>query len=499
MAGINKSLFDFVELGIIASGGDPNGDGDHPKDESSNQKVILPSTHDPKNVKQEHLAFSPMLHSPTQHSQQSFQGVLDPGSLVYFLKFPGQNQGVILGQANDLVNYNQGNSGGGKNLLGDSFFTQLFDRETGVNIPPNIQESEEKGAKVRKVKDKGKKHKHSLLKGLPSHGATQQISGYQLPQLKNIPTAKQDFQSIMTNQMGDMMPGNIMSLGSMFSGLMGSGGATGGGGGGGGGASAGGGGGGTSFNGATLTNASFSVTTEEEAVQGSTANTYIAGTTLTRMDYILSNLSPEMQDALNSMSILVQGMESEGSNGSFALSSTVHAETYLDNATELLSQVTSVSDLMTVMNRLQWDTSLFGQEKLEPVAIPAETTWGSGNQLLYANGDVVMVYANTDAANAEAAFYTVMSSNGSNSVIGGGASSGGASGAPSGTASGGNMFGSGASSMMDMLKRLTPENADIAKQLMQRVNSGTPEQLMQDVIKKATGGGNPLSFLQNLV
>ena len=83
---MNTNILDFLKIGVIASGGDPNGQGDHPSDHSSNQKVILPGVHDPQNVKQEDLAFSPMIHSPTSLSQQTFHGVMDPGSLVYFLR-----------------------------------------------------------------------------------------------------------------------------------------------------------------------------------------------------------------------------------------------------------------------------------------------------------------------------------------------------------------------------------------------------------------------------
>ena len=118
---VNNSFLDMIRIGLVVSGGDPNGKGqnkgDFPSDKSSNMKVMIPSLHDPQNVKQEDLAFSPMLHSPTMFSQQSFQGALDPGSLVYLLKIPGQSGGLVLGQANDLVNYDKG-TGGGKDLPG---------------------------------------------------------------------------------------------------------------------------------------------------------------------------------------------------------------------------------------------------------------------------------------------------------------------------------------------------------------------------------------------
>jgi hypothetical protein len=291
--GISNNPLGLIELGVIASGGDPQGDGDHPKDHSGNQKVILPSTMDPEGVKQEHLAFSPLMHSPTALGQQSFQGVMDPGALVYFLKYPGQSGGVILGQANDIVNYDKGSQGGGKNLLGAQYFQELFDRETGVNIPPDIEETVEKGAKVKKIKEKGKKHKHSLLKGTPSHGSMFETTGYKLPEVTNVPTAKQQFSNLLTGDMMNNLPGSVMSLGGMFQGLMGNM------------------GGGGAAGGA-------------QGQQGlQTSLSY------NRMDQIQENLSPQMQDALTSIATMSQGLDANSTHSAFTTMFRVHDETIL--------------------------------------------------------------------------------------------------------------------------------------------------------------------------
>lgn len=444
MAGINKSIFDFLELGVIASGGDPKGKGDHPKDESSNQKVILPATHDPKNVKQEHLAFSPLMNAPTALNQQTFHGVMDPGSLVYFLKYPGQSGGVILGQANDLVNYDKGQSGGGssggKDLLGEQFFKELFDRETGVNIPPDIEDAEVNGAKVKKVKEKNKKHKHSLLKGLPSHGASFPMSGYKLPEVKDVPTAKQEYTNIMTNNMLDNLPGLPMSLGGLFSGL--------GFGGGGGGAGAGGAAGGG---------------TTASSLQTSLSYDYSAA--------IVSNVSPEMADAVTSMATLSQNYTSSGNVSSYACSYRVDPETYYQNAAELLSQITSVSDLMDVCNRLQYDESLFGLDKLANNMIEVETAWGNANVIITGTGETFTEYANTKP---QSDFQNNLSNPSSNP----------------GSGSGQNMFGNKTSSLMDMMKRLAPNSQ---KQMQQVMGSMNGDMDLQKIIKQTIEGGNPLS------
>lgn len=435
MGNINSSPFDFIQIGVIASGGDPQGDGDHPKDHSGNQKVIIPSTMDPQGVKQEHLAFSPLMHSPTALGQQSFQGVMDPGALVYFLKYPGQNGGVILGQANDIINYDKGAQGGGTNLLGAQYFQDLFDRETGVNIPPDIEETVEKGAKVKKIKEKGKKHKHSLLKGTPSHGAMFETTGYKLPEVTNVPTAKQQFSNLLTGDMMNNLPGSVMSLGGMFQGLMGN-------------MGGGGGAGGAQGQQGLQTSLSYN-----------------------RMDQIQQNLSPEMQDALTSVATMSQGLDANSAHSAFTTMFRVHDETYLDNAAELLSQVTCLADLMEVLNRLQHDETLFGLDKLANNIIVTETAWGNANTIITATGDIQTEYSNTTPQQNMSNNLSSPSSN-------------------PGSGSGQNMFGDKVSNLMDMMKRLPPNSEGQMKKLMEGMNS---DQDLMQIVKQTIQGGNPLS------
>ena len=458
--GMNSNIFDFIKIGVIASGGDPNGKGDHPSDESSNQKVILPGEHDPNNVKQEHLAFSPMIHSPSSMSQQTFQGVMDPGSLVYFLKMPGQTQGLILGQANDLVNYDKGGSGGGKNLLQAQYFQDLMDRETGVNIPPDIEDAQVDGAKVKRVKEKGKKHKHSLLKGTPSHGSMFQTTGYKLPEVKDVPTAKQQYSQIMTNDMMNMLPGDLMSLGGMFQGLMGNFGSfRGGGGGAGGGAGAGAGAGAAPGGTTTTIDATGQQTTLETSLE------------FNRMDNIMSNVSPEIYDAITSIGTLSQCYSSNSAASGYCSGFRVDTETFLNNAEQLLSQVTSLSDLMDVLNTLQHDESLHGLENLVNTVIITPTAWGNANTIITGTGEIITQHANTAAENS---MTNNMSSPASNPGSGGGQ----------------NMFGNKVQNLMDMMKRLPPNAEQQMKKVMDGMNN---EQDLLQIVKSTVQGGNPLS------
>jgi len=406
----------FITVGIIA-GGDIN---DPASDHSCNQKVILPLVHNPDGVKPEHLAFSTLSQSPQKHSQTSFPGVLDPGYLVYVMKRPGDNQVVILGVANDLHN-SDNRTPGNIDLLGHSFFKELMDKTIKINIPPDIQEGEDRGAKVRKIKEKDKEWSHNLLKGLPTHGSLFSLAGFRLPELKDIPTAKQHFNGILTQDMLNNLPGQVMSLGKMFNSLFGN---------------------------KSMSNAA------------------------------LGGLPPQMQNAVQSFGNLAQNLEAN-EYGSFGVSGRVDANTYMNNAVSLISQITTIDDLVTVMNRLQYDETLFGQENLDCLEYEIEGTFGTLKQLVCANGNVVVFYANTAntaPVNQQNDFQNAMNS---------------PSMAP-GVTQDSNMFGKSANTMMDMLKRIAPESEKKGVELSKKVNMESTAQKLNEIVKKLVKGGNPL-------
>lgn len=479
MGDINSSIFDFITVGIIVSD-----DEDKASDKSSNQKVMLPMTQDPKGVKKDHVAFSPMMHSPTSMSQISSGGALDPGSLVYFLKMPGENGGIILGQANDLVNYDQGASGG-KSLLGDQFWQDIFDKERKIKVAPEIKETEEDGVKVKAIKEKDKKFKHSLLKGLPSHNANQSTTGYKLEQIKEVPTAKQDFDAIPTQDMMSQLPGGISSLGGMLQGLMG--GAGGGAGGGGGGAGAGTGGGAGVTGSVSFLETANANTTITNVASGAGIGDNPGQTTAggeTPMDRLKKVLKPQIYNALVSIAILSQGT-ALGDAISFVTSGRVHVPTYLKNAEILLSQVTTLEDLFIVLHRLQHDITLFGHDELANTIILVDTAWGKANLHISINGDFELMYAN---ANLQNTFVESMSSPASSPSSGGGG--GGAGGGGGG--GGGNMFGKMAKQMQDMFKRLPKENQKESKKMHEKLNQQNDAQKLWKFVEKTINGGNPL-------
>jgi len=111
MAGFQNSLGDSGTILGIVVGGDKNDPNNFDEGHGSLLRIMSPTEHGSE-VDPSHIALSPMSHSPTGFSQNSFQGALDPGSLVYFSKSLGQNQVNILGQANDTL----GGEAGGGNL-----------------------------------------------------------------------------------------------------------------------------------------------------------------------------------------------------------------------------------------------------------------------------------------------------------------------------------------------------------------------------------------------
>ena len=522
------------------------------EDHSGNQSCYSPIDHG-EGVDLDHLALSPMLSSPVAFLQQIFPGGLDPGTFVVTLKQAGELGGIILGQSNTVKNGN-GQSASGKSLGSAQKVEQLTGTEREINIAPDVREVEENGVKIRKIVEKGKAHKLDLLDGLPVHGALFDIAGFRLPEIKNIPTAKQSNDQMMSIQNLQQMAGQIMSLGQMIQGLAGN-------------KGAGGGGGGYGAN-HSVPRTSGGVTGSVQYIppgtddgaggagySGGLGENIVRGLDApsdTPLYEIMDGLTPNMKAAVNSLSVLLQGYEAEG-GVAFMTGDVVHEDTYLGNAQQLLSQVTNLSDLMYVLNRLQWDESLRGTEKLSNVKNEISTAWGVALQEIDYNGNIVITYGAEDANN-ELQFEESMTSNtgspalgffnGNNtedvyySVNATGASLGfdtlgvggaGAGGQPSGGSKGGttnagqvigqvqgllgqiqglaqgmsqNMFGESAGTMKEMWKRMARTQENDAKQMHKKLNQDGDTQRMASIVKDVTEGGkvfNPTYFDEGML
>lgn len=502
---------------------------------SGNQSFYSPIDHG-EGVDLDHTILSPMLNSPTGFMQQAFPGGLDPGTPVIVLKQMGELGGIILGQSNTVRKGGQNGAGGGR-LGSTQKVDQLVQTTRDVNIAPDIEEVEENGVKIRKIKEKGQQHSLDLLEGLPIHGALFDMAGFRLPEITNVPTAKQTNDGMIGVQQMQQMMGQVMSLGQMIQGLAGNKG----------------GGGGAGGYGAGNSQAS---TTQPYTPPG--ANTGAGGAGYggglgdniifateappdTPLHTIMEGLTTPMKSAVNSLSVLLQGYQ-VNDGVAFMTGDVVHEDTYLQNAQELLGQVTSLSELMYVLNRLQWDTDLFGQDKIEPVINEIETAWGVALQKIDVNGNVLITYGTQEASNLEMEFANTMTSNTGSPALGffdgngttdvfysvnaTGASLGfidpattGASGIPSGGSKGGttdagqvigqaqgllgqieglaqgmsqNMFGEGAATMKEMWKRMTREQENDAKKMHEKLNQAGDTQKMSQIVEKTVKGGNPV-------
>jgi hypothetical protein len=507
------------------------------KSQSGNQGFYDPINYG-RGVNEDDPILSPMLNSPTGFMQQAFPGALDPGTPVVVLKQLGELGGIILGQSNTVRKGGQNGGGGGR--LGSAETVSQFTQTTrDVNVAPDIQEVEENGVKIRKIKEKGQQHSLDLLEGLPIHGALFDMAGFRLPEITNVPTAKQTNDGMIGVQQMQQMMGQVMSLGQMIQGLAGN---KGGGGG------AGGFGAGSSLlsgaqPGQAYTPPGANTGAGGAGYGGGLGDNIIFATEAppdTPLYTIMEGLTTPMKSAVNSLSLLLQGYEAND-GVAFMTGDVVHEDTYLKNAQELLSQVTSLSELMYVLNRLQWDTDLFGQDKIEPVINEIETAWGVALQKIDVNGNVVITYGYEDA-NAEMEFANTMTSNTGSPALGffdgnsttdvfysvnaTGASLGfidpattGASGIPSGGSKGGttdagqvigqaqgllgqieglaqgmsqNMFGEAAGTMKELWKRMTREQENDAKKMHEKLNQAGDTQKMSQIVEKTVKGGNPV-------
>lgn len=540
-----------IKVGVIGNMSD-----DMPQDQSSNQKILNPLEHG-SGVDLQHLAFSTLSQAPTQFGQQSFAGALDPGTIVYYLAQEGLPGGIILGQSNSQLGGNQeGGSSGGQSLT-QGKVSQLRKSKWEVNVAPDIEEGEERGAKIRKIKEKGKQHSLSELDGLPSHGALFDLAGFRLPEMKKIPTAKKHGSKMMDKDMMNQLLGQVQSMGGMLKGLMGK-------------------GGGGKQSGLTgLVNMSTANNTPTMGTRtlgnntiylsyANVGNVKVSNTAIgniyfglgsagwgntgnNRIAHIVANLNPNMKMAMNSYANLVQGFVT--SNGTaFVYGDIVHPPSVLANAEILLSQANNLSDFTYAIKELQSNTKYFGLNKISNtnVTIVVETAWGLAKKVLMANGDVYLQYsntaknniiafektlanttlaagftsvpantimvkttvyrttreeANTDveyavfASNVNAAVQATTTSPLNPTAAGAGGSGGGSGGGGGGTGQNimGQMFGKSSQVMQDLMKRLPMTGEKESKQMTEKLNSDQTAQKLMQIAKKTINGGDPLT------
>lgn len=306
-------------------------------------------------------------------------------------------------------------SGSPGNMTLNDFLTSLKNsrlKELKINVPPNIKDGDK-----RTIQEKGQKHSYKLLEGIPSHAALFPMAGARLPTPQNVSTAIQQFNSVLSPSLLSQLPGMAMSLGNMFNMLQGQ-----------------------------------------------------------LMNKIMDKLPKELQAGMQSMTNLIQNVES--GEGSFNMSGRVNPDVFLNNAVNLLSQSTNISDIINAMQRLQTDTSLFGTETLSAVNIPISTPFGNMSLSLDPSGAIESLIPDS-VQKAIDAFSSLMGS---------------ASQFP-GVELGKNMFGDASKAMNEVSQRLSPSFQQAFKSRMETAiasGSGSRSKL-NDLMKKVNTGINVLS------
>ena len=283
--------------------------GDTPPDEGLTARYIIPTEHGPS-VDPTKMPFVTSFRNPTQNQLESNDPPPEPGATGIFIGDTGNPNKFLAGIVPDINN--------SQSVEGNSSLTPLFMnavmKRVGKNMPTQYKEKEERGALVRDIEQEFGEWFHGLTKGLPTHAASAPMAGQFLPSVKQIPTAVQNFASILG-------PGTVAQLA------------------------------GNSMNSRDL----FNKMTEEQKKRAT------------------ENMPPEIQEALNSYLNLLRSGESAGL---YIGGNPAHAETFIENAVTLLSQVTTYSDLMTVLHRFHGDETIRGLDKLEQLTVTANSAFG---------------------------------------------------------------------------------------------------------------------------
>jgi hypothetical protein len=195
------------------------------------------------------------------------------------------------------------------------------------------------------------------------------------------------------------------------------------------------------------------------------------------LDQLTQALPKNLMKSFTNMTTLMQSIEAS-TGGSFSLAAKCDPEVFLTNAVGLLSQATNLSDLISAMQQLQTDTSLYGLENLGNTVVDVQTAFGKVKQSVDAFGNIIG-YIPPDVASAAQTFTSALTS---------------ATSFP-GVNIGQNLFGQSAAIIGDMINRLPPDNMKNAVSMLDKLNtSGDAKKIFNFVKATVEGDGNPFNF-----
>lgn len=286
------------------------GKGDEDKTQSGKCYVYIPSQYS-NDFKLEDLVLMGGLTTADKQGSISSSGPPEPGTMVMVRKnagHAGTPHGYIAGIVKEDTNTNQVVKGN-MNIRSHQLIAKAFAEVLPINSKAKAGKGE---ANSKPTEEAGPKYNHDLVKGVPSSATLWPIAGMKIPQSKNITTAKQAFNNIMSPDILSKLPGVGLSMGNMFN-LMP----------------------------AELKNQLFDALPDGV---GETLNTMI-------------NLMPENSP--------------DTGNGI-----TINPEVFFPKAVELLSQCRDTTDLINCLMELMTNTSYHGADTLPPVSVKVDTPFG---------------------------------------------------------------------------------------------------------------------------
>lgn len=378
---------------------------------SGGSRIYIPGQYG-KDVDIKHLPFSRNLAQGTQNGITNFNPPAEHGSAVMCMKMGGHagtGHLTILGTVPNDTN--KGSTTPGNSIGLWPAIDKALKDTTKIRIPPSAGKGP---ADSKPPKEKGKYHSHDIVKGIPSSATLWPINGMKIPQVQNISSAIQAFSNVLTGDLLGMLPGMNMSMGSLFD-MM------------------------------------------PSALK----------------DQLMKAVPPDIAAAMNTMSNLMQSMESNESGG-FSTATKINPDVFFQNAVNVLADARTVYDMVNAFQRLQHDTSLYGLDSLPPVNFTMTGgPFGDIPMAIDALGNI--------SSNVPGAVQTLM--DGFTSLMSNG------SGFP-GVFPGANMFGGSSQVLNDMFKRLpTGEMSKAITQMQKNVApGGDPRKAVNNIHKFAATG-----------
>lgn len=451
-----KNFTDGMCVGIVV-GGDIN---DPAPDHSGGMRIFIPGLHG-KDVQIKHLAFSSMQKAPTNMSQQTFEGTLDLGSIVYVRKDTGSNMCHILGTANEIYDPDSKIPGSLDLVRLLPQVQQAIRRNINIRIPPQIKEDMINDVRVRSIQEKNELHRHELLAGIPANGAIYPLGGAIVPRVTNVATAIQPYNQVLTPELTSILPGITASLGSVLTSL-----ATG------------------NLTGSLITGAAIALSSLNlpgEIINAATTTMITAVQMKEFSRELLGKFSPQTRTSFRSMAMMTSSIESSTGAG-FMTGGKIDPVTYMTNAVSVLGRCRVIGDLTHAMQQLQYDSSLYGTSNLPSITMMIDTPFGIKMPLIIDPTGVISRNIPAPLQLLISAFSSAISSPATYPGVD-----------PTK-----NLFGGSAGTMFNMFQRLTPTAEAAAIAMTKKLNQTNAAKTFANANKTTTRGGNPFNnmFLQ---